>query len=289
MKTRLALLALLPLTASCSGGTSSESSGAAPGDLGTLAFEVTDAPVDPSIFQRAAITVDRIELHNQGEADSGFLVCYDGEPVQLDLTALRNGLTQRFPVDSLPPGTYRQARLRVHDALLVLKSGPSYSTRANTLRLTGQDTSGFKVFFEPPIEVQAGVETRVLLDFQLDRSYSPVPANDPENARFYHLHPVVRAALLQETGELRGSVTHLGEAGQPVPAAEAPVFVLDAGETDTGNALASTLTNEDGTFAILGLPAGTFDVCAEVDGQAVMQNGATITAEGVTDIEILVE
>lgn len=290
MTTRRAALALLALLASCSGGASTGSGG--PGgsgsDTGTLVLEITDAPIDPSRIERAAITVDRVQLHRDADADSGFVTIYDGDPVQFDLTALRNGLTQQFLAGSLEPGTYAQARLRVSDALLQLKTGEVFTTRANTIRLTSQDTSGFKVFFEPPLEVRAGVETRALLDFQLDRTFSPVPGNQLESASFFHLHPNVRTAVLQETGELRGVVTRLHDLGDPVAAAGAAVYVLDPGETDTSLAVASTLANEDGSFAILGLPAGPYDVRAQLDG-LVGTATVDVTAGGVTDVELLVE
>lgn len=287
MKNTAATLALITLLAACSGGAPGGPGGAS-GDPGTLVLEITDAPIDPSRIERAAIAVDRVQLHADAGADSGFVTIYDGDPVQFDLTALRNGLTQAFLAGSLAPGTYAQARLRVSDALLVMKTGEVFSTRADTIRLTSHDTSGFKVFFEPPIEIRAGVETRALLDFQLDRTFSPVPGNRMEDANFFHLHPNVRTAVLQETGELRGAVTRLDDLGEPVAAAGAAVYVLDPGETDTSLAVASTLTNEDGSFAILGLPVGSFDVQAHLDG-LVGTATVDVTRGGVTDVQLLVE
>ena len=43
--------------------------------------------------------------------------------------------------------------------------------------------------------------------FSMGKTYRPRPANDPLNAKSFSFHPVVRAANLSDTGEIRGVVT----------------------------------------------------------------------------------
>jgi hypothetical protein len=281
----LALLAAFTLATACGGGGSS-----APLTPGSLVFELADAPIDPALLASAVIEVDALRVHREADGEGGFETVFDPEtPKVVDLLKLRNGITQPLQAGLLAPGSYRQARLVLSDAALELTSGKQYSTRAGTLQLTSHDTSGYKIFFDPPIEVRAGVETRVLLDFQMLKTFSPVPANDPENARLYHLHPVVRFAVLQETGELRGVVTTTDDLGAEVAAAGAAVYVLDPGETDLERAVATTLADEAGMAAILGVPAGTFDVVATHAGRTGRQDGLVVAAEAVTSFSIRLE
>jgi hypothetical protein len=287
MRNVLLVLPIALFLGSCGSG-GSGGSGAAPGQ-GSLVFEATDAPIDPSLIRRAELEVDAIRVHGEADGETGFTTVFEGEPVVLDLTSLRNGITRALERGFLEAGSYRQVRIHVTDAMLELKSGKVFSTRDGTIKLTSQDTSGYKVFFQPPIEVFAGVETRVLLDFQLPKTFSPVPANDLENARFLHLHPNVRGAVLQETGELRGVVQTTDTLGAPIPAADAAVYVLLPGETDPEQAIASTLTDVDGSAAILGIPVGTYDVLAQHEGRSGRVDGLSVQAGAVTSFDILVE
>lgn len=283
---RFLFAALLLSTAACSG---SASGGADATGTGTLRLEITDAPIDPSRIARAVIEVDSIRLHRESDADSGFLTLFEGDPIAIDLARLRNGLTHGFRAVELPVGSYGQVRLRVTDAELELRDGRVFSTRAGTIQLTSQDRSGYKVFLAPAVEVREGVETRVLLDFLLPKTFSPIPASDLDSARLFHLHPNVRAAVLQETGEVRGVVHRLDELGATVPAANATLYVLDPGVTDPDFALAATLTDALGQAAILGVPVGTYDLRAELDGRSATLTGLSVAREQVTSFELTLQ
>ena len=274
--------------AACGG--SGDSGGAAPVQAGSIVFELADAPIDPALLASAVIEIDAISVHRKVDGDAGFETVFDApRPLVVDLLTLRNGITQPLEAGFLEQGSYRQGRVLVSDAALTLRNGKEYSTRAGTIQLTNQDASGYRIFFDPPIEVRAGVQTRALLDFQVLKTFSPVPANDLENARTFHLHPVVRFAVLQETGELRGVVTTTDAQGAELPAGGAAVYVLDPAETDLERALATTLADDAGMAAILGLPAGTFDVLATHEGKQSRQNGLVIAPETVTPFALQVQ
>jgi uncharacterized protein DUF4382/carboxypeptidase family protein len=278
-------LTLALVSAACSGG----GGGGAPAGMGSIAFDVTDAPFDFTKVARAEIEVDAIRLHCRADGDSGFDTVFEGDPILIELVHLRNGLVQGLNGGLLAAGSYAQIRMHITDALLEMKDGRVFSTRDGTIRLSSQDSSGYKIFLDPPVVVREGVETRVLLDFQLPRTFSAVPANDFDRARFLNLHPNVRSAVLQETGELRGTVTTTDELGAEVPAANAAVYVLAPGETDTELAVATTLTDANGQAAILGVPTGTYDVRAALDGRAGQGEGLTVSLGAVTSFEIALE
>lgn len=281
---RLLSAALLLSTAACSG-----SGGAGGAGTGSLTIEVTDAPIDPSLIARAVIEVDSIRVHRASDADSGFLTVFEGGPIPIDLARLRNGLTHGFRTVELPAGSYGQVRLRVTDAELELRDGRVFSTRSGTIQLTAQDRSGYKVFLSPAVEIREGVETRVLLDFLLPKTFSPIPANDLASARLFHLHPNVRAAVLQETGELRGVVTTTDDLGATLPAANAVVYVFDPGVTDPDFAVAATLTDDLGQAAILGVPVGTYDVRAVLATRSASASGLMVAREQVTTFELTLQ
>lgn len=253
------------------------------GGQGELVLEVTDAPFDHSIVERAVIRVSDVRILDEREEGEQWVDVYDGEPLTLDLLQLRNGITQRLLQARLDAGSYRQMRLVVDAAALELVNGNVYSTDDGSLKLTSQDTSGFKVFFDPPVEIVEENVTRFLLDVSLEKTFKPVPASDPLAATRYQLHPVIRAANLGAGGEIRGFVFRAEDDGSRSPAGGAVVFVLPPGETDLAAAVASTATEADGTFAVLGVDAGSCDVYARagdvdarVDAQAIESGAITV-------------
>lgn len=282
MRHRMAgAIACILLVTSCGGGGGGGGSGPA---TGTLAVEATDAPFAHGLVEEATITVTRISVHADAGASSGFLTLFEADPGAsppvpprvLDLAVLVNGATQPLALSQVPAGSYRQVRLLVSDAFLRLTNGREYSTSPQNgqlpLQLTSRDTSGFKVFIAPPVAVGGGLDPTLLLDFDLTRTFLPNPANDAENATSYQLQPVIRATAFET--ELSGTVL---VAGTTVPADSATVSVLEAGTTTV---LATTATNADGKYAILGLAPATYDVKASLvcaSGAVVESAAATVT------------
>jgi hypothetical protein len=288
MIARLFALSFLLACAACSNGDDSSSTGGPGGPgpgagTGSLTVLATDEPFVYEIVTAASITVDRVSVHTDANEDqNGFLVIYDGPPRVVNLFALRDGLTTELAHADLAPGSYRQIRVRVIAAELSLVNGNTYSTALGNLHLTSQDTSGFKVFVDPPIEIADGISRTFLLDFDLTHTFHPIPANDPLNADTYSLHPVIHATNLSTSGEIRGDVTDDG-----APVADATVYILPAGVGDVDQSVAVTATNDTGHFAQLGLAPGTYDVRA-VKGLAVGSvSNVSVSAGSFTLVHVL--
>jgi hypothetical protein len=285
--TRLAVAALAVLAgAGCSDGGSS--GGGAPGGPGSLTLLATDAPFAHDIVAEARIAITEVRIHREADAESGFETLYDGDPIEFDLLELQDGVTRELVRVDLPAGEYRQLRLILSDARLELENGNVYSTDDGTLDFTSQATSGFKLFIDPPLEIVSDLAATVLLDFDLTKTFLPIPANDAENATRYKLLPVVHVANLSDTGILRGRVTRDDGAGNQVPVDGATVYLLQPGELDLTNNLRTTGTRPTGGYALLGLEPGTYDVVAvqgaeegRVDGQQVFAGNTT-----VVDVEL---
>jgi len=286
MKTLLASLATLSILGACSpsGGGSSATTADA---TGTLYVEITDAFLSSSQVDEARMTISRVEIHS--EADDAFLTLFDGPPVEVVLTDLQNGLRSLLVQSELPVGSYRQVRLTLTDAYLRLTNGNEYQTSDDTMKLSSQSTSGWKVFIDPEIVVESELGSTLLLDVDLNKTFLPIPANDPLTASWFKMHPVLRAVNLSDTGEIRGVVQVDDGNGNPVGADGVDVHVLPPGETDTSLSVGSTVTMADGAYAVIGLPPGLYDVLATDGSLSDRSNGHAVAVANVTTVDLTLE
>jgi hypothetical protein len=276
----------LVLLASCSGGGGGSSSATG---TGTLTITATDAPLDHAMVSEARIWIDKITIHTSADAESGFLTMYDGVPIEMDLLHLNNGVVQTLAQQELPAGSYRQLRLYVDHARLVLVNANVYTSEGGTLTMPSLAQSGFKVFIDPPVQIVDAVSTTLLLDFDLSKTFRPIPNNDPLNATTYSLHPVLRATNIATSGEVRGVVTTSNGQGGFAPVEDATVYVLPPGEADVGNSVASTFTTSTGRYAILGVAPGTYDVLATHGGLDGRVNAQVVLAGSATVVDVVID
>jgi len=279
----LLTLALSPfLLAACSSGNGDSGSG---GGTGTISLSVTDVPFAYDVIDEATITVDRITVAPGANATSGFTTLYEGAPITMDLFSLRDGVTMDLVDSPLPAGDYRQFRLHVTSARLVLTNGNVYTTDDDTIHLTSQDTSGFKVFVSPPIHISDGETEEVLLDFDLSQTFLPIPAADALTATSYNLLPVVHVTNLGAVGGIQGVVT-FDDGGGPLPVEDATVYVFHPGQTDPEDSVASTGTNALGEYTVLAVAPGTYDVMAIHGVDTATVTGVVVVTGAVTTVDI---
>jgi hypothetical protein len=284
MKRHLPLLGLAFALAACGGGSGSPDS---PSGFGTLELRVGDAPFAHGMVEEATIGVDTIRVRRDDASGGGFVTLYDDVPIEIDLLALRDGVTQSLATAQVPAGAWDQIRLVISSAYLRLTDGDEFSTDVGNLHLTSTGTSGLKLNVDPPLQVIDGVATTVLLDIDLTKTFHAVPGDDLFNASFYQLHPVVHVVSLSESGEFRGTVTESDGAGGFVGIANATVYVLASGEPDLANALQTTATTGDGSYAVLGVMPGTYDLLAEEGSRQVRSNGHSVAAGSVTVVDFV--
>lgn len=162
------LSALLGLTVSAC-----DSTGADAGEA-RLTVRMTDAPFPFDLAAEANVTITRIELvaeedtSSSEEANSSDrIVLYDGEPFDLNLLELRDGVDTTLVENlSIPAdGSIRQLRFFVgEDASVVFNDGTVYD-----LKLPSAQQSGIKVML-PEFEAE-GDEVDVLIDFNIEKSF----------------------------------------------------------------------------------------------------------------------
>ena len=271
------------LAGSCGSGGGSSSSDTS-GATSRIAIDITDAPFDHSLVKSAEIVIWDIKMHVQADAESGFINTFTG-PLRFDLMRLRNGISRRIESEPLPEGEYRQIRLYLQSANIVLNDGREFSTEDGSLKMPSSAESGLKFFLDPPVQLVEGGLGRVLLDFDLTKSFKPVPANNVEHARSFILSPVVRA-VTDPSNSLRGVVMTDDGSGNSIPVELAVVYVLEDGETDLDQAIATTATEADGSLAVLGLDEGTYDLVVVKDGVETRVEDVFVAGSGPTNVDI---
>ncbi|OFX50238.1 MAG: hypothetical protein A2066_05895 [Bacteroidetes bacterium GWB2_41_8] len=232
------------------------------GGKGTVVLKLTDAPFPVSLVDQALVTIDKIEIRavapetaTEMEADnlSLYTVLYEGEGKEFNLLDLQNGVTAELLSLDIEVGSYDLIRLHVADAEIILNDGTNFD-----LKIPGGTTSGLKIKLSPELVVESDVESEVVLDFDVSKSFI-VQGNtkNPDQIKGFLFKPVVRAMVQKYSGIIEGKVSE----NETTPIAEAHVQILRA---DT--VYSSALTDETGAYALIGLPAGTYKMVCEKEG-----------------------
>lgn len=290
------LLLVLPLLAGLAACDTAAGGGSSQGSFRVL---LTDAPGD---FERAVVTVDRVELH--GEA--GAVVLRD-EPATVDLLTLQNEVMDLVDGVDVPAGSYAELRLVISGGFIEVE-GESGSTKvyasseayaaeqgvesAGRLQMPSYAESGLKVKL-PGGAVEVGGEERVvLLDFNVAESFG----RQAGRSGMWVMRPVVRASDFALTGSVEVSLA-LAE-GVALPADTlsladfSAVLQKEGGEevrvpfVDADGAFTATLrylTPGPHVVGIEGPAAVSFEADASLPVEVTVESGATArTAVTVT-------
>lgn len=273
----LALTVLLAVTR-CN---KDETSGLVPGpDEGTLNVELTDAPLNLDLVEEASVTISKVEIrkHVEGDmSDTGnpFITLYDSTET-FNLLELRNGVTETLANMKVPTGKYDHIRMYVDDASLTLTNGNTYNVKVPS----GEET-GIKIFIKPAIQVEGGLTSNLLLDFDVSQSFVlKGNLNTPAGVKGFNFKPVIRAVNKATAGQINGMVTDTADTG----VAEAAVWI----EQDT--VVSTTFSDSTGSYAILGVEEGVYDLFAVKEGyDTTMVEDVEVTAgsENTENIELI--
>lgn len=250
------------------------------GDTGTLKVVMTDAPFPIDMVAEANVSIERIEMRSKDTADGEDFITLTDIDTTLNLVDLRNGLTATLAEIEVPVGEYDLVRVIIGDATIKLVDGREFE-----LKVPSGQTSGIKVFVSPMIDVEGGLTTELLLDFDLSSSFV-VQGNPstPAGINGFNFKPVIRAVNVSTAGRVEGTVTDTLD--QPI---ENVYIALKGDEVDE---IYEAYTEADGDYALLGVPAGTYTLEIAMEGyQTVTLTGVVITAANKTekDVELRVE
>jgi len=104
--------------------------------------------------------------------------------------------------------------------------------------------------------------SRLLIDFDVPRSFVPEGTSDPLAAESFRFEPLVHVVWPGKCGEIRGLVQQDDGSGNLVPVSDATIYFLPSGTESIEMASAATASDPDGSFAKVGLAPGSYDVLA---------------------------
>ncbi|WP_298528644.1 DUF4382 domain-containing protein [uncultured Christiangramia sp.] len=235
-------------------------------EMANLSIRMTDAPGD---YDAVFIDVQGIEIQLEADDDldatdddgtegSEWVTVEDVNTGIYDLLELTGGVSQLLADTEIEAGYVGQMRLILGPDNTVVVDG---ETKA--LNTPSAQQSGLKLQLNQRLE--GGENYAFLLDFDVEQSIVETGNGG------YNLKPVIRLSAEANAGMVVGTTV--------VPAALSSdvqsLVVL------TGNGITvSAYTNNDGDFALNGVPAGTYDV------KITPQISSGLTIYTVSDVEV---
>lgn len=246
-------------------------------DAPSISIRLVDAPGDYEAVNVEIVDV-MIKMDNDSAVDNGWMSLEaNNETVNLlDFTGgFSKVLVERFPI---PAGTLSQMRLVLGDGNTIVIKDENNEDEELDLKTPSAQQSGLKLKVNTLIE--EGFTYDFVLDFDVDKSI--VHAGNSGNII---LKPVLYVSAEVNSGIIEGIVDP-----NDVPSMVS-VLVDDMGTPETeDDFVISANTDDNGAFALWGVPAGTYDVIATpidsesdyTDGVALdvsVVNGETTTIE----------
>lgn len=252
-------------------------------DEGTLKIRLTDSPYPFDLIEEAKVTITGVKVHvsDSAEVSSGFIDIPIEPPKTFDLMDLQGGVTATLIDASLAAGTYNQIRLMVSSGYIKLKDGGF----SGNLDIPSGSESGIKVFPDPPIKVQDGLTTDLILDFDVSRSFIPIPNAETKVDKItgFNFHPVIRVVNNSSVGRISGTVYNNNSTPDILTddtGIEGAALTAFEGTTD----VTSTSSQSDGSYVLMGLTEGTYDIRAtHPDYEESTKTGVSVTVGNNTD------
>ncbi len=192
------------------------------------------------------------------------------EETTFNLLELSNGVTAVLAEEDIPNGVYKEIRLHVVDAGIVMddEEGTEYD-----LKVPSGNASGLKIKLDPSLEVEGGAYAEVLLDFDVSRSF--VMRGNMKHGKGkvngFIFKPVVRAVAHVQTtaGDISGNVTD----GEENPVENALLTLVEGEDTIT-----SANTDEEGFYAMMGILPGDYSLILNIDDEDVETTSVSVVA-----------
>jgi hypothetical protein len=246
-----------------------------PAGTGRLSIKITDDPFNISYVESATVTITKVELRKTGETSGNPFLVLTEDPVTIDLSKLRNGITNELVNMEIPQGDYDLVRLYIEDAGLKIVDQPvEYK-----LKVPGGSQTGIKVFIKPDLRVAGGLTTELLLDFDLSRSF--VMRGNLKNSagvNGFIFKPVIRATNNTTAGRIEGFVSN--ESDEKL--VNAQVWVSQ----DT--VVASTFTDDSGHYVFPGIPGGIYSVSSKMESYDSLGYSGVNVVEGNVTIQDII-
>ena len=245
----------------CSNPTEDDTGNLSGDETGTLSVLLTDTPFPTDLVAEANVTIVKIEARAAGGNEGSPYITLSEASQTYNLLDLRNGVTAGLAELEVPAGSYDLFRLYISDGSVVLKDGPTYN-----LTVPSGAQTGLKLFVSPAIEVVSGLTSDLLLDFDVEKSF--VLKGNRDSIGGFIFKPVIRATNASTVGRISGNVADTAASALN----NATVWVAQ----DT--VVSTTYTGADGSYSILGLPAGSYSAYATLAGYDTVLVDVTVAA-----------
>jgi hypothetical protein len=230
----------------------------------------TDDPFPIEEVNQVDLKISKIEirLKDGDNKENPFKVIFEKDTL-ISFIDLRNGVTADMPEVDLPIGTYDLVRVYIDSASIGLADG-SFSQ----LKVPSAAQSGLKIFIKPAIQIQGGLTSELLLDYDIAKSFNTQGNSKSKSGiKGFHFKPVIRACNLSTSGRIIGMVTDTSG----TLLSDAQVWI------ERDSIVATTYTNTDGYYGILGVLAETYDIyCTKTDYDTMSVLGIEVIAGNLT-------
>ncbi len=236
-------------------GCQKDKTGTSVADQGKVLIKISDSPFPVDSILHANITITLIEMHLADSTGPGsFVTVWEGRQT-IDLLKLRDGETADLPEAQVPAGRYNMIRMRVDSVSLVFKD--STTLELNVPQGMMGRAGGIRIILVPPVEVEEGQLSEILLDFDVSKSFVR-RGRWHQNFPMFIFRPVIRAVNLNYAGRIVGMVSD--SSGSPLPNVQISVL--------RDSVITHTFSNRMGFYKVLGLREGVYSVKAEKRGYA---------------------
>lgn len=250
---------------------------------GRVNVHITDAPFPIDLVSSTIVTIDAVEIRKQADAEmdddeASFILLAEGE-MEIDLLELTNGITEQIASADIEAGTYDMIRLHVVNAKVILNDGTEFD-----LQIPSGYTSGLKVKIQPAVSISEGQTSDVLLDFDVNQSFI-VKGNLDSQIGGFIFKPVVRGVYLGAAGRIEGNVSDTQ--GNPLENAWIKLWIPEVENelNENDSLIVSSFTDTEGNYKLIGLPANSYTLTAELEGfKADTTENISVTAGQATTV-----
>lgn len=266
----LILFSLLFITSSCSDDDDNDTN--LPGDgTAKVTVRLVDAPGD---YEKVNVDIQDVMINRSDDSENGWESLSDINAGVYDLLELTGGTSVVLADNDIASGELEQIRLVLGDKNTVVIDGQEVP-----LTTPSAQQSGLKIDLDDTV-LEDGFTYEIILDFDADKSI--VKAGESSK---YILKPVINASWEVNSGQIIGSVNPLE-------------FQTIASVITQDNDTISSFTDDNGIYALYGVPSGTYQVTLTPDVESgyavttiedVVVVDGEITDAGTTDLEIAME
>jgi len=276
---------VLFLSFSCSNSSSITNTNPTAISKGNITLKLTDAtPMHFDQFVAINITIDSIELGNA--ADSSSFVTILDQPTTYNMLDLVNGNTDLLANIDIPEGQYDTLRIYISSTEVILKDGTTFSHQIDQSFSIGlgsfmggnmqfdSNNGSIDITLDHNIDIKAGDLNEFLMDLDVNHSFSLDGVSFDNMGMggitgfFMHItdfsfNPTFRFVDLNQTGTILGTVhSDQGDIANVT-------ITLKQG----ANVYTTTHTNVAGHYQFIGIPDGTYEMEAEIEGYTLSTTG----------------